>query len=155
MKVYPYERYQVETNKSVEDVVAAIDNECEKWSLDSFFYKNGKKLVGGMDGRKFKFYRNIGYRNSFLPIVVGIVEESLSGSVIKITLRLNRFSMIFMAFVFAVCILVGSVAIFKVQGLMSVMPFIIVALGYCIMQSAFWVEANKIKAIMNDIFEPD
>ena len=102
----PYYSFEIEaaTPKPVvmERLAAAIDSNRsfrDRWNAA---LKNlgapAKPFIGSINGDRFKAWRRIGYRNSFLPVVVGEIESRGMGTTVRIHMRLHWFVVAFLAF---------------------------------------------------------
>jgi len=64
--------------------------------------------IGGFEGWAnhdgFKAWKRIKYRNSFLPIAVGVFHQSPQGTDVEVTIRPSFLTMMIFPFVFAPCL---------------------------------------------------
>ena len=93
----------IKTKKSKNEIAQILQkNTSEKIRIfceyDEFF--NGEILE-----ESFKIQRNITYKNSFLPVIIGKIKETENGSEIYIKMRLNHLVKGFMTFWFSFVIL--------------------------------------------------
>ncbi|MCL1635237.1 hypothetical protein M2650_11435 [Luteimonas sp. SX5] len=110
-------------------------------------------FIGETDNDRFSIHRNIRYRNSFLPVIKGKITPEFPGSLIEVTMRLNVFAALFMAFWLGV---VGFMALTAVSssGLTSktAMPAGMFAFGALLLAAGFFPEAikarNKLKSLL-------
>lgn len=104
--------FTIETKKSKEEVLRIIKEQtsCDTpvfWN--SIFGNNGKQYFNGkVSEDSFKISRKIWYQNSFLPIIIGEVEENGSGSRTSIKMRMNLFVIAFLLFSFGFLIVRGN-----------------------------------------------
>ncbi|WP_181186453.1 hypothetical protein [Orenia metallireducens] len=92
----PYKKLEIKTDLSTGELKKKIEENIEINMLKgSFFYDSDKKFKGTIIDNHFFISRIIKYKNSFLPIVDGVIHPDNSGSTIKITMRLNKFVLVF------------------------------------------------------------
>ena len=152
MNILPFERYDIESEMSINELFASIDQGCESWSF-SYAYSGAvsKPLLGGRQGMNFKLYRAIRYHNSFLPIAFGRITKIDGKSVVKITLRMNILVMVFMA-IWLSFTLIGAISITSSEhGAPVLIPVGMFFFGYLLMQGSFWFEAPKLKKLTYEI----
>ena len=84
-------KFIIETTKSQNEVLEIL--KCTTQSKTSVFdlSNNGKYFNGTFFESSFKIKRHITYRNSFLPVIVGTIEQTDFGSRVNVHMRLNRF----------------------------------------------------------------
>ena len=146
MKILPFEKYEIRSKKSIDELCALIDQSCESWGYS--FSATNKPLLGKRQDKTFKLYRTIKYRNSFLPIAFGEIFEENGTSVIKITLKMNIFVMFFMLFWLSF-ILFGAIStLSKGQGIVVLFPLGMFLFGYLMVQGGFWFEVPKLKKLI-------
>src|SRR5215469_5375353 len=65
---------------------------------ESFGWREGGSppFIGGVEGNSFKLYRDIRYRNSFLPRIRGHVRAYRDGTNIDVTMHLHPVVLVFM-----------------------------------------------------------
>ena len=149
MNLFPFESYEINSEKKSEDILSAIAAKSEKWSLRNLFLSNNKPLTGDVKGSRFKVYRSIKYRNSFLPVAVVEVKSLGTGSNAKITLRMHAFVTVFITIWLSMTLLAGIAFLYKSNGAMTFAPFGMFLFGYLLMQICFWIEVPKIKSLLD------
>ena len=89
-------KFEIETRKTKEEIIQILlKNTSEQRGIG---FRNYDKFFSGKVGENsFKIYRNIRYRNSFLPIFIGNIEESKTGCKICIKTRMVIFVIIFLS----------------------------------------------------------
>jgi len=152
MNIVPFESYEINSEKKPEDILAAIAEKSEKWSLRNLFLSGNKPLTGDVKGSRFKVYRSIKYRNSFLPVAVVEVNSDSKGSITKITLRMHVFVTLFITLWLSMTLLAGIVFLYKSTGVLAFAPFGMFIFGYLLMQTCFWIEVPKIKSLLHQCF---
>jgi len=152
MNIVPFESYEIKSEKRPEDILAAIAEKSEKWSFKNVFLSNNKPLTGDVKGSRFKVYRSIKYRNSFLPVAVVEVKSDGKGSFTKITLRMHAFVAVFISIWLSITLFAGIVFLNKSTGALSFAPFGMFLFGYLLMQIFFWIEVPKIKILLNQCY---
>ena len=88
-------KFTIETSKSKNEIIRIIkENTREKTSIFDL-KNNGEFFKGKVFEDSFKIERIIHYRNSFLPVIIGNIEEIDGGCKVNINMRLNIFAIIF------------------------------------------------------------
>jgi hypothetical protein len=99
MKTLPYDSFIIRTTLTPDEVQQRISGFVEpfKWFrwLSS---REHKPYEGQIESYKFRISRAIHYRNSFLPIITGEIQPDSGGSTIRITMRMDELTSIFMFF---------------------------------------------------------
>ena len=143
MKLFPRKKFIIETAISPDVVLERINDVTEPKKL----FGSSKYFSGSISSSNFKISKNISYRNSFLPVIVGNVEPSSKGSNVTVTMRLHRFVFVFM------CIWFFGVGIGCIAALLnldafsfhSLIPFGMLVFGGGLVSRAFGGEASKQK----------
>jgi hypothetical protein len=94
----PYQKFTLQSHLRSDEVIQrlnAVIKPPRKWSLNPFNKGDGK-FQGEVTGSRFQIIRDIAYRNSFLPMVRGVVTPSAEGSTIKVVIRMNVLVIAFM-----------------------------------------------------------
>jgi len=149
MKVYPKDYFEINSSMSTGEILAALDAVVEPPKWFRWRSTSGKKYHGEVSPNSFKIWKIISYRNSFLPIIEGIITPSSSGSRIAVTMRLHRFVAVFMLFwLSGVSVGVVTFLIAAMRGKMEPTPALLVPLGMLLFgialtSGSFWWEAKK------------
>ncbi|MBK9580190.1 MAG: hypothetical protein IPK50_14455 [Fibrobacterota bacterium] len=157
MNFWPYEKVTYETNLSKRDALRLlVENlEVHRFGLT----KDGKSKLfrGQVDGYSFKVSRMPRFRNhALLPVVIGQIEESGTGSVIRTKMRFHLLAMVFELFwVGMVCLfgaIGGALSINQSQtaGLITVAMLVF---GYVIMVGTFNYESWKMQVCFRKLFD--
>src|SRR5438067_5331361 len=96
MKLWPTDSFEIETTMSEEEIASAL----RKWIEPRKTFRlswDHAAFEGSFTNDGFKITRIIHYRNGFLPVVRGRFLAGPSGTRVKIEMRLQKFSAIFMA----------------------------------------------------------
>jgi hypothetical protein len=135
MKLWPTDRFEVETTMSVDDVVEALKTKIEpkRWFRLSPSHASFQGTIS-RDG--FKITRIIQYRNSFLPIVTGRFLPGNSG--IKVAIRLGLHPLV-VAFL---CVWFGGVGIAAIAAIFVLLtrqtqaaPLLLIPIGIARLRS--------------------
>ncbi len=161
---FPYQRLVLETPLPLVDVIKRIEQAVEPRRLWRFS-RTHRDFEGMVSRGQFKFTRIIHYRNSFLPVIAGVVKPRLQGGTrVEITMRLNRavaaFMMLWAAALLGITVyfwlFAGAAARQKFRGLRF---FVAAMLGfaYILCAGGFNVEARRALARLKSIldFEQD
>src|SRR5919109_98213 len=98
MKFLPYERLQIHTALSSEEVLKRLENAIEPKRYFRLFGASTKPYQGKVEGSHFEMSRIIGYRNSFLPMIKGDVQSETSGCSVYLTMHPHIVVTVFMIF---------------------------------------------------------
>lgn len=110
---------------------------------------------GVVEGRTFKFSREINYRNSFLPVVVGSVKRAGAGSEVSIVLRLHYFVIGFLGMWFSSLLFGLSLMLFGVQTrspAQIAIPCGMLLFAVLLTTVPFKIEADKAERLLSEIF---
>ena len=88
----------IETKKSKDEILQIIRNNTYITTSVFDFSKGDKYFAGKVSENSFKIFRHIHHKNSFLPLMIGTVEENDYGSTIKIKMRMATFVTFFYLF---------------------------------------------------------
>ena len=164
MKYLPRENITYKTKLNEDEVIKRLLNFIEPEKTFSFgIISSGsiKSYEGQINGQTFKIKRIIGYRNSFLPIINGIIEKDYDGeTTIKVKMRLQIFIIVFL---FIWCGGAGLIGIaFLTQAFDGsefnpaiLIPFGMLILVYALVMGAFKFESNKSKKDLQSILEAE
>ena len=152
MSFLPYENLIFESNLTTEDLQDRINQniESKKMLRIGFKNKNTKPYEGYLNGNSFEINRIIGYRNSFLPQIKGVITETNGVSRINVKMRLHILVYIFMT------IWCGGIGFALIGMLISCInnnkfepaiffPFGMLIFGYLLTTGGFKFESNKSK----------
>jgi hypothetical protein len=163
MKFLPTENITYKTKLKEEEIFGRLSDliEPEKtFRFGIFSSDSSKSYEGQINGQTFDIKRIIGYRNSFLPRINGIIERDFDGMTIKVKMRLHIFVIVFL------CIWCGGVGLgciaFLTQALGSsefnpatLIPFGMLIFVYLLTMGGFKSESNRSKKDLQTIFEAD
>lgn len=163
MKFLPTENITYKTRLKEDEIIRRLSDfiEPEKTFRFEIFSSGSKKSYEGqINGQTFNIKRIIGYRNSFLPRINGVIERDFDGLTIKVKMRLHIFVIVFL------CIWCGGVGLgciaFLAQALNSseinpatLIPFGMLIFAYLLTMSGFKFESNKSKRDLQTIFEAE
>jgi hypothetical protein len=163
MKFLPIENITFKTKLKESEIIRRLSDciEPEKAFRSSIFSSNSTKpYEGQIKGHSFNIKRIIGYRNSFLPRINGVIERDLDGLTIKVKMRLHTFVIVFLC-IWCGGVVPGSLA-FLLQSLedstfnpATSIPFSMLLLVYALTMGGFKYESYKSKKDLQAIFEAD
>ena len=153
MNILPVESYTLHLSLSPSKVHQILSEQCEAPRIRFGFSRNHPPFQGTCSETEFQFSRIIHYRNSFLPIIRGKIQETDIGSMIHIQMSPHPFVMVFtmlwclgwFSFIF-VFLLSGS---FPMQGLFFFIGLPMIVFGAFFL--AFKFEVKKARAILNQL----
>ena len=110
-----------------------------------------KYFYGSVSKNRFKIQKIINYRNSFLPVIYGKFCKKDDGIQVKISMRLNRFTLLFLAlWYFIILYFLSLFSKFNYQMLyvllFGLIPFLFIIFG-------FYPEAKKASYKLNTILK--
>jgi len=158
MKLWPSDRFEIETALSPEAIVTALNTQIEPKKLFRFS-TNHAPFQGEISRDAFRITRIIHYRNSFLPVVRGKFLPGTAGIKVAIRLGLHPFVTVFM------CVWFGGVglgAIAALAGLirgqapaspMLLIPLAMLVFGWALVSGGFWYEAKKQRPMLIEMFK--
>jgi len=153
MKLWPYRRFVLQSPLSPDEVARVLRDSVDprpQWD------NPGRPFVGSVTPPEFRIHRAIGYRNSFLPRVVGRIIPGDNGSHISITMRLHPAAAIFMALWLGGTALIGvplAVATFADGGGAALIPACMLLFGGLLTIVAFSAEARIAKKILRSLLD--
>ncbi len=88
-------KFTIETKKTKAEIIQILlKNTSEQKAI--VFIKNYDEFFSGtISEDTFKIWRNIHYRNSFLPVIIGKIEEGDGICKVHIAMRMNFFCIVF------------------------------------------------------------
>ena len=163
MKFLPTENIIYKTRLKEDEIINRLSGFIEPkktFRFGIFSSGSAKSYEGQINGKKFKIKRIIGYRNSFLPRIDGIIEREFDGLTIKVKMRLHIFVIVFL------CIWCGGVGlaciafltqVFNHSGFnpVALIPFGMLIFVYALTMGGFKFESRKSKKDLQNIFEAD
>ncbi|MCR4627135.1 MAG: hypothetical protein K5640_05760 [Treponema sp.] len=144
-------KFLIETNKTKDEILQIIRNNTSE-HRGVFFSNNGEFFNGKILENSFKIQRNISYRNSFLPVIIGNIEEKDSGAKVSIKMRMNLFIKGFMTFWFSFVILFCLMVPFLHFDMpFCFIPYIMLVFGIVIVVLPNRIETRKAKEKLEDL----
>ncbi len=147
-------KYIIQTKKSKNEITQILqENTSEKMHIFCGIYD--EFFNGTISEESFKIQRNINYRNSFLPVIIGKIKEIENGSEIFIKMRLNNFVKGFMTFWFSFVILFCLMVPFmKFDFPSCLIPYIMLVFGILLVTISNKCETkiakNKLEELLKD-----
>ena len=144
-------KFIIETNKTKDEILQIIkDNTSEHRGV--FFSNNGEFFNGKILENSFKIQRNISYRNSFLPVIIGKIEENDFVSKVNIKMRMNLFIKGFMTFWFTFVILFCLMVPFLHFDMpFCFIPYIMLVFGIVLAVLPNRIETRKAKEKLEEL----
>ena len=151
MNILPYEHILYDSDLSLEEVIKKLNLIVEPPKLFRLSGLKEKmasnKYEGELKEDSFKINRIVNYRTSLLPIVQGKIKQIEGRTTLKLKMRLNYFSLIFMIVWFGgigtVC---GKIIASNIEyQLLDVIPFAMFVFPYFIILLGFKNEVDKTK----------
>ena len=96
----PYARYTLESNLPKEEVITNLQNRIIKPKMFNYMtWSQNNLFLGKSDPKsgRFRIRKQTDHRNSFNPIIYGIIKATPTGSRITLELRLPTIAYVFLA----------------------------------------------------------
>lgn len=152
MKFLPIENIVYSSNLNKDEIIERLVYEME--FKDTFInYVSGKLFDGEITDNKFKITRKINYRNSFLPLITGIIENNTDGSKITVLMKLHKGVTIFFYFWVGFLLLLTITEL--TNDIYELQPLGMIFLAYLIIMLSFKYESYKSKQLLKDIFKAE
>ncbi len=147
---FPYKKASIITNKSAHEVIGIIRNNTSERVLFSLFRSYKSYFEGEVTDNGFKINRVIRYRNSFLPIIIGTLDNTCGKTQINLKMRLHLFVIVFGLIWFSgsLIALIGfapNILFDKMSnnGVMeSIFPLFFISFGYLLFTIPFIIESK-------------
>lgn len=163
MNFLPKETLIFKTKLKEDEVISRLSQSVEPEKLirsGLFGSTNTKPYEGTITGKNFSIRRIIKYRNSFLPRILGSVEQDIQGTSIKVKMRLHIFVLCFL-FIWCSGALIGL--FFMAKNVVDnkgfdpwfFMPIGMLLLVYVLTIAAFKYESGKAKNDLKTLFEAE
>jgi len=159
MKLWPSDRFEIDTAMSPDEIVAALESNIEPGKFFRF-QRHHAPFQGKVYEDGFRITRIIHYRNSFLPVVTGKFLPGASGIKVAIRMGLHPLVTAFMCVWFGgvglgmIGVIAGLLSGQAPASLMLLIPFAMLAFGCALVWVCFWFEAKKQKTMLLEMFSP-
>lgn len=167
--ILPFEKYTLRTSLSKEEVFKKIADTIQpeqKFKISVFGENYSKPYSGKIIDNTFTMTRNINYKNSFLPFIIGSVSSSNNKTEINIKMRPVKtvliFSSIWMSIVGIVCISMLTVTIINFDEFSNnefspaaLIPFGMFLFGFLLTYFAFKTESKISKEFLEKLLEAE
>ncbi len=165
MKLLPFESIIYKTHLEPDYVLGLMERAIEPkrtFRINSLFGSGKFKDYEGKlneDG-SFDIRRIISYRNSFLPVIKGQIDQDFNGTQIKVKMRLHLVVLIFMMlWSVGVSLALVIALLFGIVGNevhpISFIPLGMLLFGYAITMGGFKYESTKSKKFLAKLFDSE
>jgi hypothetical protein len=162
MKFLPTENITYKTRLNEDEIIKRLTEIIEPvkaLKLRLFNSYSSKPYEGQVNGHMFEIRRIIGYRNSFLPRINGMIVKDYDGVKIKVRMRLHIVVMVLLCICGGVelgfiAFLSGILRTSKFDPV-TLIPFGMLLFAYGLTMGAFKLESKKSKKDLEKIFEAD
>lgn len=154
MKLIPYSVFKIDTEISSAEVLRRIEVCTGKKKF--FDFNPSHEFNGRVDEKGFVVTKNITYRNSFLPVITGKVENKSNGAQVEISMRLHFFVICFMFFWLLFVSIGCAVVIWNFENISlfsAAIPFAMLIFAVALASGGFWFEAAKQRARLIELFQ--
>lgn len=164
MNFLPYENITYLSKLNIDQISERLNNVVEPVS-SNFYSKTFKRIsnfeyTGTVQFDSFKIVRIIQYRNSFLPLIKGVIESDFQGSIVKVKMRMHPFVLVFCIIWFGLL----SIGIFFMTLVLltsakfepaTLIPYGMFLFGYILVTAGFKYESKKSKFFFAELFEAE
>lgn len=163
MKYLPAEDITYKTKLKEAELIQRLKDSIEPeraFRFGLFKRRETKPYQGRIVGPTFNISRIIAYRNSFLPRISGSIENTFSGSLIRVKMRLHVAVIVFLCIWGGIVGAVGILFLSQAFGStnfdpMTLMPLGMLVVFYIVIMLAFKYESNQSKADLQSLFEAE
>jgi hypothetical protein len=154
----PFDRFVIHSPMSPTDALQALRSVVEPGKFLRFSTAGAKAFQGTVDVSGFRITRIIGYRNSFLPVIVGTVTPAPGGSLVRIHMRMIVFVMLFCCVWLTGVVSIGGNLIWRTSwAQVQAQPICLMPVGMMLfflvlVNGGFWLEARKQKRMLTSLF---
>ena len=158
MKLLPTELIIYKTHLSVSEVINTLAENVEPVKY-RFFSNNPSRIYeGNIQGNIFKINRIIGYRNSFLPRINGVVSGELDGTAVKVKMNIHPAAAVFIAvffsfFLFGWMIALASAILNGKFEIGLLFGIVLILFPYALTMGGFKFESLKTKENLKELFQ--
>lgn len=161
MKYLPFENVNYTTNLKPQEIIERLTKHVEAKKIRRVAYlanKDHKEFEGKIEKTDFKIQRiPSNSNNSFLPNIIGKIEEKSNETIINVKIKLKVFSLIMVIFFtsfFAFVLIAPYLFTDQVDKyyLKFFIPIFLFVLVYFLITFAFKKESNKAKKIFSQLF---
>ena len=146
-------RFSIKSNKSKDEIIQILKtNTSERKGLS--YRKYDEYFNGTVKEDSFKIQRNINYKNSFLPVIIGTIKSSENGTEINIKMRLNLFIKGFMIFWFTFVVLFCIITPFAQFDMpFCLIPYIMLIAGVLLVTIPGRIERTIAKEKLEELLQ--
>lgn len=163
MNFLPTEDITYKTSLKEEEVLARLADNIEPEKLFRvavFLNGSDHPYEGEIIGQNFSIRRIIGYRNSFLPRITGVVEKDYNGTIIKVKMRLHLLPLVAVGILTAILGFISLLALAQAMQRSALESQKIIPLGllifiYLITMGGFKYESSQSKGDLQEMFEAE
>ncbi|MDX2070649.1 MAG: hypothetical protein SFV55_19635 [Haliscomenobacter sp.] len=163
MKYLPAENITFQSKLKEAELLQRLEDSIEPvriFRFGPFKQSETKPYQGKIVGHSFNISRIIGYRNSFLPRISGSIENTFSGSLIRVKMRLHVVIIAFLCLWGGIMGVVGILFLSQAFGSTDFDPMTLIPLGmlvvfYVVVMLAFKYESKLSKADLQSLFEAE
>ena len=146
-------KFILESKKSKDEIIQILKDNTSP--ARSIFYRNYDEFFNGkILEDSFKIQRNINYKNSFLPVLIGEIKKTDSSTRITIKTRMNLFVIIFLCIWFcgvSFGCLITPFADFEI--LFKFIPYLMLVAGILITVLPYKYEIKKAKEKLEELLK--
>jgi hypothetical protein len=151
LKLLPFDRFEIRTALAPQAAVARIGGAVEPAKWYRLPGRGDRKTFEGVVGEhQFEISHIIGYRNSFVPLMLGEVKPDGAGAIVSVKMRPFLFVIAFMVVwgagvLFALLALADAWADGKASAAFLAIPAMMLVFAWSLVSGGFWFEAARSK----------
>ena len=147
----PYEEITFQSDLDPSEIVARLGKVTARFLWYKFPPKE-KDFVGTIFSDGFRIFRNIRNRNTYLPFLLGRINENENGSLIVVTMTLHPIAVLIMAGLFLLTF--RGLFISGGDAGAKLLPFAMITIFHLVMcLVGFNPEVSRAKKLLQEIFE--
>ena len=147
----PYEKVTFQSELDQSEIIARLEKATSRFLWYKFPPKE-KDFVGTIFTDGFRISRNIRNRNTYLPFLVGKINENENGSRIVVTMTLHPIAVLIMAGLFLLTF--RGLFIPGGDAGAKLLPFVMIMIFHLVMcLVGFNPEVSRAKKLLQEIFE--
>ena len=162
---FPYKKCKICTINSINEVIDIMKRSTSEKTVFTFLKSKRTYFEGDVTDNGFKISRVIKYKNSFMPVIIGNIENKNYKTYLNLEMRLNLFAFVFGIIWFSGVIFgffsfipnLLSIKSFDKESISSLTPLFMLIFGYLLFTIPFIIESmiatNKIVKLVNGEIE--
>jgi hypothetical protein len=157
VKWIPHHQFEIQSPLSPQAALEALKAHVEPRAMFRVSLwpssKNDYRFHGDVSAEGFRISRIIGYRNSFLPEVIGHFRRSGARSAIGVEMKLHSTVILLLIAIMIPFLFMIGALLYEPEAVGLLSLTLLPALAYGMVLWGFWFEAEKQERVLRDIFQ--